>query len=152
MQTIVPSQVVGVIEKLFPRVKIPEVLTLRSNQLPELRTVIGLVRQIPAELFTVPVYRYAELQLAIEIVEETTRKSQEEQYQFQIRDLGGHSVIGVIHNVLRECDDEFPVAASGGLLFIPDDLLRVNLLKDISAIESALAGGGWKAANVLAGA
>lgn len=100
-----------------------------------------------------PVKRYAELQLAIEVVDESNIRLTKEQYQFQIRDaIGGHSVIGVIYNVLRECQDELPAAANNELMFITDDALRVNLINDIGAIEGALANCEWKAANVLAGA
>ncbi len=152
MTRVVPSQVVKIIEDLFPRIKVPEPLTLRSGQIPELLTVVRLVHLIPNELLTVPVEEFARLRLAIEVIEESVRQAPSQQYMFQIRDINGQSAVGVIWNVLRQCPDEFPSTTFGELCFIDDGELRTSIANDIGAIRRAIRNSEWKAANVLAGA
>ena len=53
--------------------------------------------------------------------------------------------------VLELCPDEFPSVDTSNLSFIADPTLRDILRLDVTATNSALINGEWKAATVLAG-
>lgn len=152
VQAVVPSQVVAAILKLFPRAEEPRALTLQSNQLPELMTIVRLVRRVPPQLFTIPIERYIELELAIEVIEQSLEQRQREQYLFLIVPIDAVSVIQVIYKVLTDCHDSVPASSAANLAFIISAKTRDTISREIGSIESALRNGEWKAATVLTGA
>jgi hypothetical protein len=154
MQAVVPSQVVAAVLKLFPGAKEPGELTLRSQQLPQLMAIVRLVRRVPSQLLTAPIEQYVELEQAIETIEQSLWLLSREQYQFQISTVGdtGKSVIKVIYNVLKACQDTFPASSAASLRFITDQKTRDSISREIGSVESAVRNGEWKAATVLAGA
>jgi hypothetical protein len=93
MQAVVPSQVVAAILRLFPQANSPRQLALNSSQLPELMAIVRLVRRVAAELFTIPIEQYVELEQSIEIIEQSLRIRDRQQYQFLIDSLRDKSVI-----------------------------------------------------------
>ncbi len=59
--------------------------------------------------------------------------------------------VSLVHRMLSKCPDEAPAAGTEELKFVTDQALRNSLRPDLSAAESALHNGEWKAATVLAG-
>ena len=154
MQTVVQSQVVAAILRLFPAAAKPSVQTLSSPQLPELMAIVRLVKRIPSELFQVQIEQYIEVECAIEVVEHSLRLLNREQYQFQIVTVGdtNKSVVQVIYQVLKACPDHFPASSAVNLTFIADVKTRDSISMEIGSVESAIRNGEWKAGTVLAGA
>jgi len=135
MQAVVPSQVVAVLLGFFPRVKEPEPLQLYSGQLPQLMAIVRLVRRVPPQLFTVPVEQYIELEFAIEVIEQTLKRSEREALAFPIPPMGGGSPVQLMYNVLTACPDSVPASSAVNLGFIEDAKTRFenfNRLRDIA--------------------
>jgi hypothetical protein len=152
VQAVVPSQVVAAILKLFPLAQEPRAVTLQSHQLPELMTIVRLVRRVPPQLFTIPIERYIDLELAIEVIEQSLEQRQREQYAFTIVPIDAGSVIQVIYKVLTDCHGSVPASSAANLAFIMEAKTRDTISREIGSIESALRNGEWKAATALTGA
>lgn len=75
MPNIMPNQVVLVVEKFFSHVtkNLPGNDLLHSGALDILQGIVNLVREIPSELINVPADQYADLVLAIAIIEEQNK-------------------------------------------------------------------------------
>ncbi len=149
-----PSQVVLVIEKLFPDVLSPnwQIAPLSTDELNALKGIVNLVREIPNELITVPVERYADLVLAMTVIDEELAKYRARQSRAALPRPGNVNVLTTIHSVMKGCSDEFPASNTADLSFVTDIDLRESIRRDIGAIERAIGNAEWKAANVLAGA
>lgn len=149
-----PSQVVLVIEKLFPDVLKPswQIVPLTTSELNALKGIVNLVREIPNELITVPVERYADLVLAITVIDEELAKYRARQSPAELPRPGNVNVLTTIHSVLMDCSDKFPASSTADLSFVTDIDLRESIRRDIGAVERAIGNAEWKAANVLAGA
>jgi hypothetical protein len=151
MQT-VPSQVVAAILKFFPGARQPGPLQLHSSQLPQLMAIVGLVRRIPAQLFTVEIEEYVQLEMAIEVIEQTLKRNEQQQYGFPLHFTNNISPIQIMYWVLMACPDDFPASSATNLGFIADPKTRDSISREIRSVESAVRNGEWKAATVLAGA
>ena len=70
-----PSQIVLVIAKFFSHVTrtTPGDGALQASRLDQLQGIVNLVPQIPPELINVPTDQYADLTLAVSIIEENNR-------------------------------------------------------------------------------
>jgi hypothetical protein len=154
MPNVMPSQVVLVIAKFFPHVTkaTPGDGLIQSSHLDQLKGIVNLVREIPSELVTVPTDQYAELTLAMSIIEENNRLRVTRDMSFGVPALKGVDVATVLYRVLTECKDEFPPKATNELLFVTDPQLRQNIRQDVGAVTLAISHAEWKAANILAGA
>jgi hypothetical protein len=152
MQAVVPSQVVAAILRFFPSAKEHVRTQLSSDQLPLLMVIVRLVRRVPSEMFTVPIEQYAELELAIENIDQAIKRSEREPVPpFLLAQMSGGSPIQVIYKVLTDCPDSVPASSAVNLGFIPDAKTRDSLSSEIGSVESAIGNGEWKAATVLAG-
>jgi hypothetical protein len=151
-----PSQVVLVIEKFFPHVTENVTVSrdglIYSPQLDVLQGIVNLVHQIPSELINVPPNQYADLVLAIAIIEEQSKFRASRGGNFPIKGISNLDVATVLYRVLSQCPDEFPPAHTVELLFVTDPDLRKSIRQDIGAIDRAIAHAERKAATVLAGA
>jgi hypothetical protein len=153
MQSVMPSQVVEVIERLFPHVRSPrnESISFRDEALEQLQGIVNLIREIPRELITVSGANYSNFVLAITRIEQTTNLRTTRPPAFGLLEPVGRDVATILFDVLKHCPDEFPPKSTTELTFVTDPELRENIRQDIGAVNRAIANAEWKAANVLAG-
>jgi hypothetical protein len=160
MPRVVPSQVVDLIDKLFPDANAEiegQPIRLSFDDSIQLRAVVDLAQQIPAELIILNGSQYAEYNAAIAAIrwslerwigiERATQTSP----LLCIRGLRQYSPVALIGQALSNCPDQIPSAKTAELKFIRDKVLRNGLRLDISSVHTSLANGEWKAATVLAG-
>jgi hypothetical protein len=154
MPNVMPSQVVLVIEKFFSHVtkNNPGDGLIHSGQLDSLQGVVNLIREIPSELINVRPDQYADMVLAIAIIEEQGKFRIGRGTSFQLPAIKSVDVATVLYRVLSQCPDEFPPADTAELVFVTDADLRHSVRQDMGAINRAVAHAEWKAATVLAGA
>jgi hypothetical protein len=152
---VVPTQVVGLIDKLFPSArdeKEGNPLGLSRENSIQVAAVLKLIEQIPPELLTLSADQYAEYISSSAALTDLIEQWRARDFQFQnIRGLRKHSPIFLIRQALDICPDEFPAAGTAELSFIADPDLRENLRKDIGTVNTALSNNEWKAATVLSG-
>jgi hypothetical protein len=165
MPRVVPSQVVALIDQIFPfaaterQGEIPRKIGLSLGTATQLRTIADLVDQIPGELIVVGGPEYGGLvagvsaiRIAIETWQSQPNKLLQEVALEKLE--GGFGTLGpvtLIRRALALCPDESPAPGTSKLNFIPDKDLREALRRDIGSVENDLANGEWKGATVLAG-
>ncbi len=158
MPRVVPSQVVELIDQIFPAAKDQidskhKCFSLDRTYQNELAAIVDLVEQIPPELIKLESKDYSALQLAVTAIRNTIPT-------WQVRNIGlerihGHGYlnpVSIIRNTLSKCPDEGVSKSTSDLAFISIQELRDNLRIDISSANQAFQNGEWKAATVLAGA
>lgn len=156
MPRVVPSQVVQLIDQLFPdaqRQTESQEFGLRMGNIYQVAALLDLVQEIPSELIVLSPDRYAELVSSIAAIR-TVMQSWQSHGDFAFNRVPGLrrlNPVTLIRQALVACPDEFPSPGTTELAFITDNALRDNLRKDISATNRALTNGDWKAATVLAG-
>jgi hypothetical protein len=114
--------------------------------------IVDLVEQVPDELLPIDASDYSHLMVGLSAIRHAISRWQAGDYS--VTSVPGYDNLNpltLIHQALSTCPDESPSLATTDLHFIPDQQLRDNLRMDISATNSALANGEWKAATVLAG-
>jgi hypothetical protein len=158
MPKVVPSQVVEVIDKIFPTVKNQKDSQHNSFSIDrayknEVAAIVHLVDQIPAELLILDPEDYTALQLAVTAIKTTIDSWQIRDYGLEnIHGYGNLNPVTIIRNALSKCPDEGTSKSTSNLTFISDQELRDSLRIDISSANQAFQNGEWKAATVLAGA
>ena len=90
--------------------------------------------------------------MAIEVIERTLKRSEQQQYGFPLPFTNNMSPIQIMHSVLMACPDDFPASSATNLGFIADPKTRDSISREIGSVESAVRNGEWKAATVLASA
>ncbi len=161
MSRVVPSQVVAVINKLFPSLiaqkdNSAQEITLDYGHLYPVSAIATLADQVPQELITLNPDDYvaytaslAAIKSAVEVW--TVRGNVTIGNLAPIRGLSRLNPIMVIRCYLEKCPDEFPAASVPCMLFINDDALRESIRIDVSTAEQAFKNGEWKASTILAG-
>ena len=154
MPNVMPSQIVAVVRRFFSHVTTTTAGDglIHSGQLDVLQGIVNLIREIPTELLVMPPDVYADLVLAIAIIEEQGKFRIGRGTSFQRPAIRSVDVATVIYRALDQCPDEFPPAATTDLLFVADADLRASIRQDIRAVNRAVTHAEWKAATVLAGA
>jgi hypothetical protein len=161
MPRVVPSQVVEVIDRMFPQIQ-EEVeghpFYLRQGHSAECAAILDLLEQLPSELLIMDSDHYVEfissvaaIRDAIEFWRNWSESMQTDWVLSRVKGLRELNPITLIRQALTMCPDEFPSPNTQELTFISDGALRQSLRSDISAVNQALLGGEWKAATVLAG-
>jgi hypothetical protein len=159
MPRVVPSQVVRLVDALFPRAAERDVgrqdafqLSRDNRSAGKLMAIITLVDQIPNELIALDAHWYSALTVAIAEIKYAIDQWQSHDYLLKgISGFDNLNPVTLIHQALDRCPDEYPSPGIAELPFIPDQKLRDSLRLDTSATNSALGNGEWKAATVLAG-
>lgn len=158
MPKVVPSQVVEVIDQVFPNAKNQKdtqqdrFSVSRANQ-NELAAIVELFDQIPAELIKLDPKDYTALQLAVTAIKNTMPTWIHRDYGLdRIHGYGNLNPVTIIRNALLKCPDEGVSKTVSDLAFISIQELRESLRIDISSANQAFQNGEWKAATVLAGA
>lgn len=158
MSRIVPSQVVEIIDQLFPMAKKQEdrqrdCFSLDRGNQNELAAIVDLVGKIPSELIALEARDYVGLQLALTTIRTMIPVWQVCNYGLEkVQGYGHLNPISIIRNSLSKCPDQGVSGSISDLSFISDPEFRTSLRIDISSANQALQNGEWKAATVLAGA
>jgi hypothetical protein len=158
MPKVVPSQVVEVIDQVFPDAKDQEdsqqaIFSVGRAYANEVAAIIELVDQIPTELIKLDPKDYTALQLAVTALKNTLPTWNLRDYGLdRIQGHGNLNPVTIIRNALSKCPDEGVSKSISDLTFISIQELRESLRIDISSANQAFQNGEWKAATVLAGA
>lgn len=161
MPRIAPSQVVSLIDKIYPQFR-PESrnrkqwLNLLMEHCHGLRAIVQLIDAIPSHLILLDSADYVAFVTCRAAVSGGLANPKRHGHGFKVElpsldEFGGHNPVTILRDLLAKCPDEFPEPASLTLNFITDKDLRDNLRVDIGAIDRALANSEWKAATVLSG-
>lgn len=161
MPYIVPSQVVSVIDKLFPRLNDQNnapgnEVTIDYTHLYSVCSVASLVDQIPQELLTIQADDYAEYTASVAAIKTsietwTSLGNIKTGNLSSIHGLSHLNPITIIRRALEKCADEFPSSSTSEMSFIKDDDFRDSIRIDISNAHRAYINNEWKAATVLSG-
>lgn len=153
MPRIVPSQVVDVIDSIFPEVALGHRQKFEEGHASQLAVIVTLVKQIPTELLVLDPQDYAAFLTAVTTIQNTLTKWQMGAGVGHLRGVPGFGPdpVALIRGALTLCPDEAPAVGTAALDFFDDQELRHALRIDISSMHRALANGEWKAATVLAG-
>lgn len=156
MPRVVPSQVVTLIDQLFPWANnLGSGRKLDFHYSGQLASILELVDQIPPELIVLDPDNYTKFVLSVSVIRTAINTTWWRGSGYKlggVPGLGGAHPVVLIRQCLSVCPDEFPAPSTVELTFIVDNELRENLCIDISTAHQALANGEWKAATVLAGA
>jgi hypothetical protein len=154
---IVPSQVVALIDKVFPEAQqnlTADKFTLQRDHALGLAGIVRLVDEIPDELVRLEGERYGEFIAAVEGIRQSleTWPHQGASHRLgKIRGLYKLNPLSIVRAALASCPDDYPPAEVAGLEFIDDAEFRDNLRLDVAAINRAFSNNEFKAATVLAG-
>lgn len=152
MPRIVPSDVVGVIEQLFPEIVRGDAVQLVIDHGAAIRTVLTLVDQIPSELLPSQAQEYCALTIGLCSLRTALDHWADSRFRIVAAPGGSNTnPVQLIYLTLQQCPDAAPSPVTTELPFIDDAALREGLRLDISTAEQARANGEWKAATVLAG-
>ncbi len=157
MPRVVPSQVVGVIDQLFPWAASQteeKNIALRAGDQTRLAPILDLTQQIPDELIVLDNRKYSEFVSSIAAIRTAIATWTARGETLSLDRLPGFrklNPVTLIRQALAACPDEFPSIGTAELNFVQDTRLRENLRLDISATNRALSNSEWKAATVLAG-
>jgi hypothetical protein len=149
MPRVVPSQVVELIDQLFPQSAVNKKLRIGSG--PQSAAVVNLVKEIPPELLALSGQDLSDYYVALTMIENTEQARLALQRGLEVPEHRGMSTIFLLRSVLAKCPDEVPAPGTAELLFITDVDLRENIRRDISAANQDIVNGEWKGATVLAG-
>jgi hypothetical protein len=152
MSRVVPSQIVSLIDEIFPHTKNNADFYLDRPQAGSCTTIVELTEQLPPELLHLPSEQYSEFRLAINAIIVALEQWKHRTHRLgKVKGLSESNPVITIRKILAQCPDEFPSKDTAELKFIKDNDLRSNLRLDLSATNQALFNGEWKAATVLAG-
>ena len=156
MPRVVPSQVVALIDQLFPWVEAQDHdrRNLGIDSLPHLAAVLELIQQVPQEFIILDPNQYVAFAKSVAATRAiiTAWQGGFDRYPLEhLRAFEDGSPLSLLRRTLTLCPDEFPATGTAELTFIQDQELRESLRIDLSATNRALSNGEWKAATVLAG-
>ena len=149
MPRAVPSQVVSLINSIFPT--IPGGMSY--DHAPWLAAILSLVEQIPHELITLDEDDYKIYVASISVLRSSINSWERRGNVRSSTKVPGHGqALKLLLQCLEKCPDEGIESTTVKLSFISEPVFEENLRKDISASNQALSNGEWKAATVLGGA
>ena len=148
MPRVVPSQIIEVIDELFPEVKTNSRATIRSG--PTLAAILSLTKELPPELLTLTGQDLSDYIVAISLAETIQKIWTGGGNSFQVNEHRGTSVMALLRQTLAKCPDQVPSPSTTKLLFITDSGLRESIRQDISAANQDSMNAEWKGATVLA--
>jgi hypothetical protein len=151
MPRVVPSQVVALIDEIFPNAKATPRFPVYSGNAGTIAAILRLVREIPDELFTISGEDYSDLVHSLEALAHAVDKWNMRGGDDPPSYIKGKSPVSLIREALSKCPDQSPSPGTTQLTFITDAGLRDGIRTDLSTASSALHNGEWKASTVLAG-
>ena len=155
MPSVVPSQVVELIDTFFSWVDKSPQDKITHGRTVGLLAVLELVGQLPDELLPGRAEDYSKYIVAVAAIRDRVKRwgaNLDTGYPMPgLQEYEGRNPIVILRDVLSRCPDESPSSASSELSFIHDSDLRNGLRQDLSAVNRALANGEWKSCTVLGG-
>ena len=157
MSRVVPSQVVEIINTLFPFTSTQrdgESVSLDFSCAESLAGIAHLVDQIPSKLIQLKDTDYINFIINVEAIRSAVKSFEQRGNVNPLKFLPGFNRLNpvtIVRRALEKCPDEFPSSSVTELLFISDIDLRDSIRIDISTAEQAFRNGAWKASTVLAG-
>jgi hypothetical protein len=161
MARVVPSQVVELIDRLFPFAATQEDtqskrVTLSVSEANRVAAILSMVDQIPAQLIALEGDNYSIYASSLAAIRTCITSWQ---FRGDVQPLerlpgigsGNLNPVTLLRRVLTLCPDEYPSASTAELMFISDPEFMGILRTDLSSTNQALINGEWKAATVLAG-
>jgi len=152
MPKVVPSQLLTLIDQVFPHITTTPRFPVYSGNAATLSAIVSLTDDIPEELITISGEDYSDLVHALESlahsVEHWNQRGGDEPPPY----IKGKSPVAIVREMLAKCPDQSPSPTTTDLMFISDVMLRDSIRIDLSTAGSALHNGEWKASTVLAGA
>lgn len=154
MPRVVPSQVVELIDKLFPTAQENNRFTVSRGYQDRVAAIIELIEQIPPEFITLSQNDYNRFVLYIAAFKSamTTHWPYREWAVNAFIEYGDSNPIQPIREALSKCPDEGISEKTKGLDYIKDTDFRQDLRIDISTAHQALQNGEWKASTVIGAA
>jgi hypothetical protein len=149
MPRVVPSQIVEVIDQLFPEVRTNNRATIRSG--PSLAAVLSLTKELAPELLTLSGQDLSDYIVSISLAETIQKIWTGGGNSFQVNEHRGMSMMALLRQALAKCPDEVPSPGTTELVFIVDADLRESIRRDVSAANQDMVNAEWKGATVLAG-
>lgn len=151
MPRVVPSQVVALIDQIFPTAVTTPRFPVYSGNAATLAAIVSLADEIPEELITLSGDDYSDLVHSMEslahVVDKWNYRGGDDPPPY----IKGKSPVALVREMLARCPDQTPSPATSQLTFISDIGLRDSIRADLSTANSALHNGEWKASTVLAG-
>lgn len=152
-----PSQVVEAIDAYFPAVKEGKDVGISTgSSLWKAKAIMDLVSEIPNHLLTLvgndQVAFYLSISHIQSFFEALPRGGNASVPPLIFAEFTGQSPIRVLRQLLVKCPDEAPLPETTTLGFVDDIEFQGEIRSDISAANTSLQNGEWKAATVLAGA
>jgi hypothetical protein len=151
MPKVVPSQVVELIDQVFPSAKTTPKFLVYSGSAASLSTIVSLADDIPDELITISGQDYADLVHGLESLAHSVDRWNQRGGDDPPNFIKDKSPVAVVREMLVKCPDESPSPITTELAFVTDAELRSSIRMDLSTASSALHNGEWKATTVLAG-
>jgi hypothetical protein len=152
MPTIVPSQVVALIDQVFPDARVAPKFRVYSGSAATLSAIVDLTENIPGELITISGEDYTDLVHGLRALAQSVTRWNQRGGDEPPNYIKDKNPVAVIREMLAKCPDQSPSPTTAELSFIPDAALRDSIRLDLSTANSALHNSEWKAATVLAGA
>ncbi len=156
MPRVVPSDVVGAIDRMFPEMgqKPNAFPNVASGDLPSLAALVELIESVADEVIVLEPRRNAELIANVSFLRAVADVFQASRapMALPLRLRGfDQNPIALIRAAMQACPDEAPARETTALSFIDDDGLRQSIRLDISGANRGLMEGEWKGTTVLAG-
>ncbi len=151
MPKVVPSQVVALIDQVFPGVKTTPNFPVYSGNAATLSAIVSLTNDIPEELITISGEDYSDLVHGLEALAHSVDGWNQLGGDKPPNLIKGKSPVVIVWEMLRKCPDQNPSPATAEMEFISDTELRESVRMDLSTATSGLHNGEWKASTVLAG-
>lgn len=151
MSAVVPAQVVSLIDQVFPGARETPKFLVHSGNAATLSAIVSLTNKIPGELITISGEDYVDLVHALESLKNSVAFWSLRGGDDPPKYIKDKSPVAVVRGMLAKCPDQRASATTSYLNFITDVGLRESIRLDLSAANSALHNGEWKASTVLAG-
>jgi hypothetical protein len=120
MHRVVPSQVVDLIDQLFPHARTEDRFPLPPGTQDYLEATVTFAKQIPSELVILTGQELANYFVALSIIDSTLRRSMVSGLHFQLAEYQGKNPISLLRRALTKCPDAAPSPTTAELLFIAD--------------------------------
>lgn len=151
MPRVVPSQVVALIDQVFPHARATPKFPVYSGHAASLSAIVSLTDDIPEELIAISGDDYADLVHGLESLGHSVDRWNQRGGDDPPNYIKDKSPVAIVREMLAKCPDQRPSPATSELAFISDGALRESIRIDLSTASSALHNGEWKASTVLAG-
>jgi hypothetical protein len=151
MPRVVPSQVVELIDQLFPNARTATRFDVHMGASGHLAAVVAVAKQVPSELLTLTGQDLTDFYVSISMIETILNLWPSAGSHWKLTEHRATNPVVLIRRALEKCPDEAPSPATAELLFITDPDLRESVRQDVSAAFADFVNGGWKGATVLAG-